>query len=177
MKKYIIPCVLSLFLVACGDTESNKPIDDLVEANTSESNEGTPEVGDYIEIPEEFLKEPKDFSALEAIEVDQDISILPQSLAFAQVQRMMFYPKEYEGDSVKMVGLYYYEQIPALNIGIRAIMMMDETSCCQGYFELEFPEGTVYPNIGDEIMVIGNYEARNDGEYDYGVLVVTEYIL
>lgn len=173
MKKYILLLMVSLSLVACGNSEDSKPIDDLVEAET---NDSTPEVGSYVEIPEEYLKEPKDFSRLKDVKVDEDITLLPQSLAFAQVQRMMYFPEEYDGDTVKMSGLYYYEQITALEIGIRAIMMMDETSCCQGYFELELPSGTNYPNIGEEIMVVGKYEVRNDGTYDYGVLVVTDYI-
>lgn len=172
MKKYIL-LLLSISLVGCGSSEGSKPIDDLVKVD---NNAGSPEVGTYVEIPEEYLKAPKDFSALDGVKVDEDITLLPTSLAFAQVQRMMYYPEEYDGSTVKMIGLYYYEQIPALGIGIRAIMMMDETSCCQGYFELEFPEGTKYPDIGDEIMVVGSYESRNDGTYSYGVLVVSDYI-
>lgn len=173
MKKYILLILTSLSLIGCGDYDTTKPVDDLVEAD---DNSGSPEVGAYVDIPEEFLKEPKDFSTLDGVKADEDITLLPQSLAFAQVQRMMYYPEEYDGSTVKMAGLYYYEQITALGIGIRAIMMMDETSCCQGYFELEFPEGTQYPSIGEEIMVTGKYEVRNDGTYNYGVLVVSDYI-
>lgn len=171
--KYILILLLSLVLVGCGNSEASKPIDDLIE---TDNNVGSPEVGAYVEIPQEYLKEPKDFSRLDGVKVDENITLLPQSLAFAQVQRMMYYPQEYDGASVKMTGLYYYEQIPALGIGIKAIMMMDETSCCQGYFELEFPEGTKEPSIGEEIMVVGDYQVRNDGIYDYGVLVVSDYI-
>lgn len=173
MKKYIICLIVSLFLVGCGDSAESTPVDDLIEVKNAE---GSPEVGTYIEIPEELQKEPKDFSALDDIKVDENITLLPASLAFAQVQRMMYYPEEYNGSTVKMTGLYYYEQIPALDIGIRAIMMMDEGNCCQGYFELEFLEEVEYPKIGEEIMVTGRYEMRNDGSYNYGVLIVSEYI-
>lgn len=173
MKKYIFIILTVFSLVGCGSTEDSKPIDDLIEA---ESNEDTPGVGDYINVPEAESKEEKDYSALDHIKVDENISILPQSLAFAQVQRMMYNPKEYAGLTVKITGTYYCEIIPELNILIRAVMLMDETSCCQGYFELEFPEGTDYPDLGDEIMVVGSYSAQNDGQYDYGVLTVTDYI-
>lgn len=173
MRKYFVLILLVLSLVACGNTEDNKPIDDLIDA---ESSNETPEVGEYIQIPQNQLNKEKDYSALDHIKVDENISILPQSLAFAQVQRMMYYPKEYEGLTVKITGTYYCEIIPELNILIRAVMLMDETSCCQGYFELEFPEGTDYPDLGEEIMVVGSYAAHNDGQYDYGVLTVTDYI-
>lgn len=173
MKKYLCLIFVALSLVACGSPEGDKIIDDLIEADIDNES---PEIGEYIEIPDEKLKQEKNYSALDNINVDENISILPQSLAFAQVQRMMYYPSDYEGLTVKITGTYYCEVIPTLDIYIRAVMLMDETSCCQGYFELEFPEGTVYPDLGEEVMLVGTYTARNDGEYDYGVLKVSDFI-
>ncbi len=184
MKNLSFLILLVALSTACGtDNTSNTIVDDLIEAEQLEDEEEKQEngeheggiaIGDMVEVD---TSEPeKDFSALESIETDVDVSVLPTTLAFAQVTRMMFDMETYQGNTVKIQGMYYHDEIPDLGIDRRTIMLLDETSCCQGYFEIQLPEDVEYPENGEQIMVIGEYVVVSDGEYSFPVLKVTEYI-
>lgn len=172
MKKKFIAIVLVSMLTGCSG--SSNIVEDLAEVPVEESE--SLEIGEPLDMTLEDIISGKDFSAMDDIEVDENISLLPTSLAFAQVQRMMYYPHEYDGVRVKVTGYYYKETIEALDISIEAILLMDETNCCQGYFELELGDEVQRPAIGEVIMVAGTYKAMNDGQYDYGLLEVSDYI-
>lgn len=179
INKYLVLLIM-VFLTGCAG-EQNKPIDDLIEYNEElEKIEVADEVeldsnlGEIIDI--ETLGGDKDFSRLKDIEVDEDISVLPATLAYAQVARMMYDVESYVGKTVKMKGIYFYEVLEAHDIERNQIMVLDETSCCQGFFEMILEDGVDYPENGEWIMVIGEYQARSNGKYSYPVLVVSDYI-
>lgn len=175
----IVVCLPSL-LTACANS-GNTIVEDMIEIEEIESETTAmeedgigAELGDFI--PIEIEQVEKDYSALDDIEVDEDISILPTSLAYAQTTRMMFDMEPYEGLTVKIKGMYYHEVIEELDIDRKTIMLMDETSCCQGYFEIELPDGADYPENGQQMMIIGKYTVVQSGEYSYPVIEVTDYI-
>lgn len=181
--KFIFIGVITLSLSACRPASSgNQVVDDLIELSEVQKEveddipniEGTA-VGDFIEI--EVSKEEKDFSYLDTIEVDEDVSVLPTTLAFAQISRMMFEVELYENRTIKVKGIYYHESMPELDIDRKTVMLLDETSCCQGYLQIELPDGVTYPENGEEIMVVGVYRIASNGEYSYPVLEVTDYVL
>lgn len=167
----------SIMQMACG-TGGNQIVDDLIEVEMETHGElldsEVTQVGDYI--PLEVVYEEKDFSALDNIEVDEDISILPTTLAYAQTTRMMYDMETYLNNTVKIKGMFYHEINEEYEIDRITIMLLDETSCCQGYFELELPEGLAHPVNGEQIMIVGTYTTRRDGDYLYPVIEVTDYI-
>lgn len=187
MYRLMILVVISIVSSGCGlSVGNNNIVDDLIEVEEQLKIEQEQEevfdkshgedniIGEVVDItPIENLK---DYSALDEIEVDVDVSILPTSLAFAQVSRMMFDLVTYEGNTVKIKGMYYHDQIPELDIDRKTIMLLDELSCCQGYFEIILPDGVEYPENGSQMMLVGEYVLNTNGEYSYPMLKVTDYI-
>lgn len=183
MHRVIVFMLALMLLTGCSSVDmGNTVVDGLIEVEeqlkeeqvNSGTHGGDNLYGEVVDI--ELIQEDKDFSALEEVKVDVDVSILPTSLAFAQVSRMMFDVHEYEGNTVKIQGMYYHDKIPELGIDRKTIMLLDELSCCQGYFEIILPDGVEFPENGEQMMLIGEYILESKGEYSYPVLRVSDYI-
>lgn len=95
-----------------------------------------------------------------------DLTALSSTMVYAEVFNMTTFPEDYVGKTVKMRGQFstgkLYAQDGSDGSMVFACIIQDATSCCaQGIpFDLagsfSYPED--YPELGDQITVIGTFE-------------------
>ena len=136
-----------------------------------ETNEGAPEPEDVSEI-EELV------SSTEGVDVD--LTVLSSIMVYSQVFDMIDGPDRYLGKTVKMTGLYsdYYDE--ANDIFYAACIIQDATACCSQGIEFvlsdeySYPED--YPEYGDTVTVVGEFDTYIDGGYVYCTLRNSELL-
>lgn len=106
-------------------------------------------------------------------QVDVDLTTLSATLVYSEVYNMMTNPSSYEGKVVKMKGLFSLYQDEATGNEYYACIIQDATACCAQGIEFK-PETAVYPddfpNVGEEVMVVGVFDTYMEGEYLYCTL-------
>lgn len=95
-----------------------------------------------------------------------DLTALSSTMVYAEVFNMTTFPEDYVGKTVKMRGQFstgkLYAQDGTDGSMVFACIIQDATSCCaQGIpFDLagsfSYPED--YPQLGDQITVMGTFE-------------------
>ncbi len=95
-----------------------------------------------------------------------DLTVLSSTMVYAEVFNMTTFPEDYIGKTVKMRGQFstgkLYAQDGSDGGMVFACIIQDATSCCaQGIpFDLagsfSYPED--YPQLGDQITVVGTFE-------------------
>lgn len=95
-----------------------------------------------------------------------DLTALSSTMVYAEVFNMTTFPEDYVGKTVKMRGQFstgkLYAQDGSDGSMVFACIIQDATSCCaQGIpFDLagsfSYPED--YPELGDQITVVGTFE-------------------
>lgn len=171
MKKCLLLLCLAMVLSGCGSqAETNTPSSDELPPIISQNNP----MGDTVNLPTNFP--PKDFSSLEPVQVDHDLSIMNATLSFAQASRMLTEFDEYMGDTVKIKGHYAIVPIADYDITVHLIMLLDELMCCQGFLEFRLPEGADYPQEGEEIMIVGTYIMYQDAMGQFPVIEVSQIV-
>lgn len=134
-------------------------------------NEGAPEPEDVSEI-EELM------SSTEGVDVD--LTVLSSIMVYSQVFDMIDGPDRYLGKTVKMTGMYsdYYDE--ANDIFYAACIIQDATACCSQGIEFvlsdeySYPED--YPEYGDTVTVVGEFDTYIDGGYVYCTLKNSELL-
>ena len=115
-----------------------------------------------------------DESLLQTEGVDIDLTVLSSTMVYSQVYNLMVDPYSYIGKTIKMTGMYACTDLTQSTEFYCACIIQDATQCCsQGIeFELDdtysFPED--YPEYGDDITVIGEFDIYQDGGYTYCTL-------
>ena len=115
-----------------------------------------------------------DESVLQTEGVDIDLTVLSSTMVYSQVYNLMVDPYSYIGKTIKMTGMYACTDLTQSTEFYCACIIQDATQCCsQGIeFELDdtysFPED--YPEYGDDITVIGEFDIYQDGGYTYCTL-------
>ena len=115
-----------------------------------------------------------DESVLQTEGVDIDLTVLSSTMVYSQVYNLMVDPYSYIGKTIKMTGMYACTDLTQSTEFYCACIIQDATQCCsQGIeFELDdtysFPED--YPEYGDDITVIGEFDTYQDGGYTYCTL-------
>lgn len=118
--------------------------------------------------------------------IDVDLTQLSSTMVYSEVFNMMYVPEDYIGKTVKMNGAFalYSQQMdengqPDLNYPIYyACVIADATACCsQGLgFVLNgnysYPDD--YPEIGEDITVVGTFETYEEDGNLYCHLVNAE---
>ncbi len=109
--------------------------------------------------------------AVEERQIDVDLQGLSGTMIFSQIYDMLYYPENYEGKTVRMEGLfdaYIDGETGEYNY---ACVVPDATACCQEGFSLVIDKEAVFPDdfpeLGEEITVIGTYETTFDGMFTY----------
>ncbi len=136
-----------------------------------ETNEGAPEPEDVSEI-EELV------SSTEGVDVD--LTVLSSIMVYSQVFDMIGKPDRYLGKTVKMTGMYsdYYDEVN--DIFYAACIIQDATACCSQGIEFvlsdeySYPED--YPEYGDTVTVVGEFDTYIDGGYVYCTLRNSELL-
>ena len=184
MKKHkpIIPLILSLaVLTACGDTSK---VDSLI-ADSEKAATSAPDIvdesGDAAAIAESYWSDKQtspvpDQVDLDAIDksngdIDVDLTILDSNIVYAQVFDMLNKPENYEGKTIKAHGTFAYTTDPATGGEYFAVFIADASACCQQGLEFVWEGDHVYPDdypeIGQEITVIGTFSTYMEGSYQY----------
>ena len=115
-----------------------------------------------------------DESVLQTEGVDIDLTVLSSTMVYSQVYNLMVDPYSYIGKTIKMTGMYACTDLTQSTEFYCACIIQDATQCCsQGIeFELDdtyfFPDD--YPEYGDDITVIGEFDTYQDGGYTYCTL-------
>ncbi len=135
-------------------------------------NEGapTPETED---ITEDFSTE-KEVAVSSRDGIDIDLTALSSTMVYSEVYNMMAIPEDYIGKTVKMDGIFSSFCDDSTGKYYYACIIMDATACCsQGIeFELEgehkYPDD--YPEVGEQVCVVGTFDTYKEGEYTYCTL-------
>lgn len=115
-----------------------------------------------------------DESVLQTEGVDIDLTVLSSVMVYSQVYNLLVDPYSYIGKTIKMTGMYACTDMTQSTEFYCACIIQDATQCCsQGIeFELDdtysFPDD--YPEYGDDITVIGEFDTYEDGGYTYCTL-------
>lgn len=128
-------------------------------------------VGEYYQAA---TVEKKEYTSLEGIAVDIDLRDVSSTIAFSQVQLLMYVPQDYWGSRIRIDGVYYPMDTPEFGL-VHVLLILDDTLCCQGYLEFILPEDGVYPEFGSQIGLVGTYTLVEDAYGGYSLLVVSDY--
>lgn len=118
--------------------------------------------------------------------IDVDLTALSSTMVYGEVYNMMVTPEEYVGKTIKMCGKFATYQptdedgnVTSNQIGF-ACIIADATACCsQGLeFVLEgdysYPDD--YPELGEEITIIGTFETYEENGHMFCHLIDAEII-
>ena len=115
-----------------------------------------------------------DESVMQTEGIDIDLTVLSSIMVYSQVYSLISDPDRYLGKTVKMTGMYACTDTTEKENFYCACIIQDATQCCsQGIeFELDdtysFPDD--YPEYGDDVTVIGEFDIYQDGGYTYCTL-------
>lgn len=179
-KNLLVPLLIALFLTGCSadsntlettETPANPETQASSESESgSETITNTPLVGDYVD----SFRELKSFPSLDGINVNFDFTKMSSTMSFAISSKMMFEPDEYWNQTFRMEGIYHYAYYEEFG-DVHAIILLDNTLCCQAILEFLLPEGTEYPENGAAIGLIGEYVYVNDPFVPYSYLKVSHF--
>ena len=183
MRSRIFPAVtalsLALAMTGCGDTSkvdkiidsSSQSVEDqLVDelAKQAEEQAGTglaPNTTAPAPLP--------DISEIDASngEFDIDLTTLDANMTYAQVYDMMLNPDNYKDKYIKASGTFAHTEENGRDYF--AVLIADAAACCSQGLEfqlkdadsLSFPDD--YPNVGDELVITGNFNSYKEGNYTY----------
>ena len=105
-----------------------------------------------------------------------DLTQMSSTLSYAEVNRMLSSPDEYDGKTVTLRGpLSSYASTEADAGSVFAVVFSDATGCCLIGMEFTLAGGSTdpadYPAPGAEVCVTGTFEAYEADGFPYGHLV------
>ncbi len=107
--------------------------------------------------------------------VDIDLTKLSSTMVYAEVYSMLSTPRNYIGKTVRMRGDYSFFYDKVTDLMYHACLIKDATACCAQGLEFvlnddyKYPED--YPNPGDEVTIVGQFNFYNEGDYIYYNLI------
>jgi uncharacterized membrane protein YcgQ (UPF0703/DUF1980 family) len=103
-----------------------------------------------------------------------DLTVLSSTMVYSEVYNMMCYPENYVGKTIKMSGQYSVYHDESTDKYYHACIIMDATACCSQGIEFELTDDYKYPDdypeLCDQICVIGTFETYQEGEGTYCTL-------
>lgn len=157
-KFYCLVMVAILFLLpACGSEETSA---------SANSPDAQPVASD---VKEETEKESPKTDG----EVDVDLTQLSSTMVYSEVYNMMVTPDDYVGKTIKMSGQFSAYQDQSTGNNYYSVIISDATACCSQGLEFVL-EDENYPEQGEEITVVGEFQTYKEGEYLYCRLVNAE---
>ena len=115
-----------------------------------------------------------DESVMQTEGVDIDLTVLSSIMVYSQVYSLISDPDRYLGKTVKMTGMYACTDTKEFENFYCACIIQDATQCCSQGIEFvlddtyAFPDD--YPEYGDDVTVIGEFDVYEDGGYTYCTL-------
>ena len=104
--------------------------------------------------------------------IDFDLTVRTSNMVYAEVYNMMIFPKEYDGKTIKIKGLFTVYHDEAKDKYYFACFVSDAAACCRQGIEFilkgdhKYPDD--YPQEGSEICitgVFGSYEEDGNTYY------------
>lgn len=106
--------------------------------------------------------------------VDVDLTALSSTMVYSEVYNMMASPEKYIGKTVKMKGPFAFYHDEATDNYYFACIIRDATACCAQGIEFVLTDDYVYPDdypdVDEEICVIGVFDTYQEGNYTYCTL-------
>lgn len=107
--------------------------------------------------------------------IDVDLTQLSSTMVYSEVYNMMTTPDDYVGKTVKMQGTFSVYEDELTGERYYACLIADATACCQQGVEF-VPQGKMnypddFPELDEEIVVVGTFEKYSEGELQYVHLV------
>ena len=108
-------------------------------------------------------------------DIDVDLTVLSSTMVYSEVYNMMVKPDDYIGKTVKMTGMYSYYHDDATGNDYHACIIQDATACCAQGIEFtttdEFKYPDDYPEMGDDVTVIGRFDIYYEGDFCFMTLL------
>lgn len=119
---------------------------------------------------EEMVSEAIEESSSEGVDID--LTKMSTEMVFSTVSQMWYNPQAFDGNVVKMRGLYnphYYEKLDKV---YHNLLIMDALGCCPQGVEFVWGDGShvypdEYPEVNTELEVIGVFETYEEEGYTY----------
>ena len=182
----IVMCisVLSVVTGCSGDDQksvksnTSAGVEDVLQQRMDESDDADKtKVETPVSIDEENLRKSglnEGAPTPEREDITENSSTLSSTMVYSEVYNMMAIPEDYIGKTVKMDGIFSSFCDDSTGKYYYACIIMDATACCsQGIeFELEgehkYPDD--YPEVGEQVCVVGTFDTYKEGEYTYCTL-------
>ncbi len=191
MKRYIsvLLCLaLMLSLAGCGNSGSasgktgsqSAGVSDVLEQGVAAadggSQSGGTEPGDPAPAESAGAESSGSSVSPEAPEegIDVDLTVLSSTMVYSEVYNMLVSPADYIGKTVKMAGLFTFLSDESTGNIYFACIIQDATACCAQGIEFvltdDYTYSDDYPEVNEEICVIGTFDTYREGEYTYCTL-------
>ena len=187
MRKWVCICILlasALVLAACqkeGAASGRVPnastgVSEVLAQEMIKSDNREPQASAAPSAKPESapVPEPTQLLSADGQAADVDLTILSSTMVYSEVYNMLAHQEEYIGKTVKMGGLFDYYHDEAADKYYFACIIQDATACCaQGIEfvlteEYAYPED--YPQVADEICVLGTFSVYEEAGYTYCTL-------
>ncbi len=99
----------------------------------------------------------KDRFSDEADDVQIDLSMFSKTVMYAELYNILFSPEEYEGMTIRMDGVYLYDEDVENNKKYHFVVVLDQAACCQQGMEFKLDEGLTYPKQGEHVEIKGEF--------------------
>jgi len=107
-------------------------------------------------------------------EIDVDLTTLSSVVIYSVVFNMMQKPEDYIGKKIRIFGNYSTAYEEQNDVRYHACIIQDATQCCAQGIEFELTDDYVfpddYPEVWDEIVVVGTFDIYKDGGSTYCTL-------
>lgn len=106
--------------------------------------------------------------------VDVDLTSMSATMVYSEAADMMTTPDNYIGKTIKMNGAFNIYHDEENDQNYYACVIQDATACCSQGLEFElsgnkkYPDD--YPEVGEEITVVVEFDTYEDSEYTYCTL-------
>lgn len=107
-------------------------------------------------------------------DIDIDLTALSSTMVYSEVYNMMSVPENYMGKKVKMGGAFAVYHDEKTDNYYYACIIKDATACCSQGIEFvlagdyKYPDD--YPQVGEDVCVVGEFDTYKEGEYTYCTL-------
>ena len=107
-----------------------------------------------------------------SLQPDMDLTVMSATMVYSEVYQMMYYPETYVGKVIKIKGQYAISEMGDMRYDL--CIIKDATACCAQGMEFLLTDAYVYPKdypeVGDEIELVGTFDTYYEGEYLYCTL-------
>ncbi len=184
MKKiaaFIIFAALALHLVSCGNGDPvpggrnvNEVLRNGLEEKEAKREKKTDPVPESPETGSEAGRKPAESNGPPLPDVDEDLSVLSDTMVYAELYNIISNPKDHLGKTFRIKGTFaVYEGDERVYY---ACLVTDVTACCSQGLEFVLRDGSLkypddYPELGTEITVRGVFDTYEEGPYTYSQLI------